>query len=72
MKKYCPELWKVWGQSEFGFSMLRICESCMIISVLEQGESPENKYTGKSTLGGLHKTDANLRFLMFWDSGLYI
>lgn len=60
MKKYCSELWKIWGQSEFDFSMLKICKSCMFISVLKERESPESKYTGKCTLGGLHKTDANL------------
>lgn len=70
MERYCPEHWEIWGQSEFGFSMLRIYESCMFISVLEERESPESNTLVKVPLGGLYKTEASLIDLMIWDSGL--
>lgn len=68
MKRYCPEHWKMWGQHDF--SMLRICDSCMFISVLEERESPESNTLVKVLLGGLYKTEASLIDLMVWDSGL--
>lgn len=68
MKRYCPEHWKIWGQ--YGFSMLRICESCIFISVFEERESLESNTLVKVFLGGLYKTEASLIDVMVWDSGL--